>query len=919
MFKDISFWKFITNKKNKYLPKINRCDLIKAKEYLWIYLGLFITDDMRNKHRKIMSKLNSSQQTFLTFYLFDSSMTIDYSNYSDPNEKINIKGGFLQAIYDGYAEYIFEKPFSEIIRTWGAEITSGIVEKAKSIYVKYKDKIKKVKTKKELFHLYSEITDFNILDEEYRMINSDEMEKIKEYIENNINEFAIIDEINSQTSNVDESIKESERLKKEMEYFEEWGMCSTESFEQKLKDWLKLDFDNLEDLEKTLYVLLENTPDKPYTVKLNIDDTVNFDALSGILMTTKKYVKLDLSGSVLTAIPEMAFKQNNFIVGIEIPKSVTSIGSSAFYGCASLTSVNFQCTVTGTNFDSNSFLGDLRDKYLAGGPGTYTTTAPVSDSSVWTITFTSITDMEAWLEAQPPNTSATAYTVKLNVNNLGGSSKTTGSVGNVLKLSERFNDIRFVNLDLSGSALTAIEEEAFYWCGCIVGVTLPGTVTSIGDKAFYGCPCLASVTIPSSVTSIGKLSFGFCSDLTAINADTANAAYSSQDGVLYNKNKTALVAYPGEKTGAFTIPDSVTSIGGGAFYDCVRLTSVTIPDSVTSIGEMAFKDCKSLTSVTIPDSVTSIGNYAFGHCTNLTNVNIPGSVTRIGGGAFYGCNSLTSITIPDNVTRIEDGAFDSCKSLTQIIIPHAVTEIGNNAFTHCTSLISVTIPDGVTTIGTYAFFGCTSLTSINIPNSVTSIGEGIFIDCHNLTAITVDSGNTNYSADSGVLYNKDKNFLHTYPAGKVLNTFTIPDSVTTIGQQAFEDCTNLTSVSIPNSVTSIGESAFSCCRFTSMTIPDSVISIGDGAFCYCFHLASVIIGNGVTSIGNYAFYGCTLLASITFQGTIPSSNFKAGYKRSPIFEGDLRNKFYETDATNGTPGTYTTTAPVSDSSVWTKQ
>jgi len=336
MFKAISFWKFITNKKNKYLPKINRCDLIKANEYLGIYLGLFITKDMRRKHRKIMSKLNSSQQTFLTFDLFDFSMTSYHSDYSDPNEKISIKGGFLQAIYNGYAEYIFEKPFSGIIRTWGAKKISEIVDKAKSIYVKYKDKIKKVKTEKELFHLYSEITDFDILDEEYRMINDYETEKIKEYIENNINEFAIIDENNLQASGVDEEIKECERLKKEIEDFEGWGMCSTESFEQKLKDWLKLDFDNLEDLEKTLYVLLENTPDTPYTVKLNIDDTVNFDALCGILMTTKKYVKLDLSGSVLTAIPEMAFKQNDFIVRIDIPESVTRIGQQAFKDCTKL-------------------------------------------------------------------------------------------------------------------------------------------------------------------------------------------------------------------------------------------------------------------------------------------------------------------------------------------------------------------------------------------------------------------------------------------------------------------------------------------------------------------------------------------------------------------------------------------------------
>jgi hypothetical protein len=478
MFKAFPFWKLNTNKKNKFLPKINRCDLIKAKEYLRIYLGLIITDEMRRKHMKIMSKLNSSQQTFLTFKLFDSSMTNDHSDHSDPNEKINIKGGFLQAIYDGYAEYIFEKPFSGIIRTWGAEKTSGIVEKAKSIYVKYKGKIKKVKTKKELFHLYSEITDFKILDEEYRMIHHYEIEKIKKYIENNINEFAIIDENNSQTSDVDEEIKESERFKKEIEDLQKGGrMYSTKRFKRKLKKWLKLEFDNIEDLEKTLYVLLENTPDTSYTVKLNIDDTVNFDALSGILMTTKKYVKLDLSGSVLTVIPEMAFKQNNFIVGIEIPRSVTSIGSSAFSGCTSLNSVTIPDNVT-----------SIKEYVFLSCTNLTSVTIPNSVTSILTGAFYYCTSL-------------TNVTIPNSVTNIGHGA---------FRYCYNLTSITIPD------SITIIKEKVFKDCTNLTHVTIPESVTEIGNEAFANCTSLKSVIIGKNVRRIGERTFKNCINLNTV-------------------------------------------------------------------------------------------------------------------------------------------------------------------------------------------------------------------------------------------------------------------------------------------------------------------------------------------------------------------------------------------------------------------
>ncbi len=314
--------------------------------------------------------------------------------------------------------------------------------------------------------------------------------------------------------------------------------------------------------------------------------------------------------------------------------------------------------------------------------------------------------------------------------------------------------------------VTSIGGFAFYDCTSLTSVTIPDSVTSIGANAFFDCTSLTSVTIPDSVTSIGVGAFASCTSLTGIWVAESNSHYSSDaSGVLFNKDKTTLVQCPGAFA-AYTIPNSVTSIGDVAFSFCTSLASVTIPDSVTSIGRHAFQYCTSLTSVTIPNGVTSIGDSAFSYCASLTSVTIPDSVTSIGWSAFAGCTSLTSVTIPDSVTSI----------------------------------------------GSLAFSGCTSLTSVTVPDSVTSIGDAAFASCTSLTGIWVAEGSSHYASDaSGVLFNKDKTTLVQCP-GAFSGSYAIPDSVTSIGHCAFEDCASLTSVTIPDSVTSIGHYAFEGCR-----------------------------------------------------------------------------------------------------------
>ncbi|MBO4734009.1 MAG: leucine-rich repeat protein [Clostridia bacterium] len=269
-----------------------------------------------------------------------------------------------------------------------------------------------------------------------------------------------------------------------------------------------------------------------------------------------------------------------------------------------------------------------------------------------------------------------------------------------------------------GNSVTLIGDDAFSHCSGLTSITIPNSVTVIGSCAFSDCTGLTAITIPDSITLVGNGAFGHCLKLKRVNitdlAAWCRISFGEIDTHLFDTNPLyyARLYISGTLATDIIIPDSVTSIGNGAFCHYTALKSITIPNSVTSIGDFAFENCTGLTSITIPNSVTSIGKHAFEFCTGFTSIKIPNSVTSIGDYAFAACKGLISFVIPDSVTNINAGVFGGCSKLASITISDSVTSIGEGAFWGCV-ITNITIPNSVISIGDYAFDYCGYLKSVH--------------------------------------------------------------------------------------------------------------------------------------------------------------------------------------------------------------
>lgn len=413
---------------------------------------------------------------------------------------------------------------------------------------------------------------------------------------------------------------------------------------------------------------------------------------------------------------------------------------------------------------------------------------------------------------------------------------------------DAFSSCRLLESVYVPETVKSIGESAFGGCYELITVNIPNGVEQIKAHTFNTCTKLETIDIPASVTDISSSAFSNCDSLTAINVDSANEAFTSHNGVVFDKAGEWLYIYPAKKAGSeYTIPDGVKFILGYAFKNAILLEKVTMLEGLESIGAGGFMGCKALKSVVLPEGIIRINNDAFRECASLESINIPESVTTISNRIFYDCKALQTIGIHKNISAIRNDAF----------------------------------------------YRCNSLQSIN-----------------------VDSNNAVFSSENGVLFNKDKDSLITYPAGKQDVKYVIPNTVTTIGQYAFGYAEKLEIIDIPDTVTTIEGSAFYGCKLLdNIVIPNSVSVMKDYVFGSCTSLKNIKISEKITNIGKSTFDNCKALTGLTLPNNITSiENEVFSYCTNlkwivvPESVKTIGNRVFESNTViYGTPGSYAET------------
>lgn len=436
---------------------------------------------------------------------------------------------------------------------------------------------------------------------------------------------------------------------------------------------------------------------------------------------------------------------------------------------------------------------------------------------------------------------------------------------------------------LNGNPLTKLNIEgvagSLSWTLCegvltISGIgKMPSHETSPFDNFNMSIPWYAyrenivTVIIGSAITDIRKSAFQDCVNLTFIHVDENNPNYASEDGVLFNKDKTMLLLYPFAKTDVnYIIPISVTKFGHEIFHKCTGTTAITIPKGITEIETCTFTGFAGLISIVFPDTLTYIGYAAFRNCINLTSINIPSNIKEIGSNAFENCCSLVSVIMEEGVESIREGAFSKCTNLISVIFPNSLKVIREYSFSNCINLPSVNIPFGITRIGEGAFWGCKSLTSITIPETVKGIGEAAFGDCENLQTV-------NYNA------------IACYSMGRCTGS---PDDSYGRVYSVFPDCPSFIELNIGNKVEIIPNGAFYECKgLKYITIPTGVVKVQSGAFADCENLIAITLPNSIANIDESAFRGCDSLKHFYVQGATPPVVSNLDWERYLYLSDDI--------------------------------
>ena len=436
--------------------------------------------------------------------------------------------------------------------------------------------------------------------------------------------------------------------------------------------------------------------------------------------------------------------------------------------------------------------------------------------------------------------------------------------------------------------VTIIDSWAFDECSSLKNIIIPNSVTSIDIYAFSECSSLESIEISENVTQIGGGIFLGCTNLESINISVNNEDYVSEDGILFNKEKTIIISYPiGRKDiKEYEIPSTVTTLEQYAFAHS-SLESIIIPEGLTDIEMYAFYGCDNLKTLTIPNSVKTIGPSVVSKSTIIyANADSKGHKYAEEGNYRYILIG-TATEISTNYEIKEEESWDVSANADESVIAKWTLEdrtlriSGTGEMkdwyydesdwhnTQYTDLIEKAIIEkGITYIGMQTFYGCSSLKSINIPEGLTKISNYVFSGCSSLESIDVDTNNSSYMSEDGILFNKMQTEFIRYPAGKKdKKDYVIPSTVTSINASAFSGCSYLESIKIPEKVGRIEDGTFSgCSSLKNISIPETVTVIKLYAFSYCSSLESIEISENVTELdGGTAFSNCSSLERINID------------------------------------------------------
>ncbi len=412
---------------------------------------------------------------------------------------------------------------------------------------------------------------------------------------------------------------------------------------------------------------------------------------------------------------------------------------------------------------------------------------------------------------------------------------------------------------------------AFYGCTGLTQVNLPQSLTKMGEGVFENCSNLQTLTFADGckLTELPNFAFVNCSSLTQIRIPAQVASIP------------ALTSKTVKTWDDYWNRWEEETLNAGIFHGCTKLTSITFEEGSVcqTVGRLGFEtDAKfyysgglstspdgnnAITTIELPDTVSTIGEYAFYDCVNLQTLKLPSSLVEIKEGLFFLCEKLTAVTLPAGLSAIGVQAFYRCKALTEMQIPQGVTEIGREAFYDCSSLQSVKIPQSVNTLGESLFYNCVNLSSVDMSGlNTTSLPDYMFRNCKALESVTVPEGVQ--SLGTGCFQ------------GAGLTSFRLPDSVKDVSGYLFDGCASLISVTLHESVTSIGSAAFQDTKITSIAIPHSVQSLGSAAFYRCTQLSSVTLSQSLTVLERNTFAGCSALTNIDLSGLVSLTGIGAG-------------------------------------------